>query len=257
MKSGIRILVAIIVWVVAGLTYQASDHISIASKTAGESREATLQSYRIAQSLKSLAAGYELTLNEYYSTVLDSSSYQKKATAQKTAIDRELTTLATLQDGGVDAASKITGLYKEMDAYRLGLEGALSSTEKDWDRARDSLYKLNILSLQVISRTDALGQIASERAATLDKIWQDRQSQSLMLLRIAMILAALMGVVIMISAQFALAVPEPASLRSADFLSSGIEIFVFMARYIFRSSRVPRSARRIEGLPENTRHERY
>lgn len=202
MKPGIRILVAMIaaiVLAVGGLAYQADDHISAASKAAGDSREATLQSFRIAQSLKSLAAGYELTLNEYYSTVLDSSSYQKKVTAQKTAIDRELAALTALQ-GGADAASKITGLYKEMDAYRLGLESALSSTDKDWDRARDSLYKLNILSLQVISRTDALGQIASERATALDKIWQERQSQASQLLRIAMILAALMGVVIMIGA---------------------------------------------------------
>ncbi len=81
MKSGIRILLAIaaaIIWVVAGLTYQAGDHISSASKASGEGREAMLQSFRIAQSLKSLAAGYELTINEYYSTVLDTSSYQKK-----------------------------------------------------------------------------------------------------------------------------------------------------------------------------------
>lgn len=203
MKSGTRVLVvmiAAIVWVVAGLTYRAGEHISGANKTAAEGREAMLQSYRIAQSLKSLAAGHELTINEYYSTVLDSSAYQKKITAQKALIDRELATLAALRDGGADAATNITGLYKEMDMYRLDLESALAGADKDWDRARDSLYKLNILSLQVISRADALGQIASERATALDKISQDQHAQSLALLRIAMILALLMGIVIMIGA---------------------------------------------------------
>ncbi len=117
-------------------------------------------------------------------------------------IDRELSTLANLKDGGggSDVVTKITGLYKEMDAYRLGLEGALSSMDKDWDRARDSLYKLNILSIQVISQADSLGQIASERAMAQDQILQDRHSQSFTLLRIAMILALLMGTGIMIGA---------------------------------------------------------
>lgn len=42
---------------------------AMAGKEGGDAREATFQSYRIAQSLKSLAAGYELTMNEFYSTV--------------------------------------------------------------------------------------------------------------------------------------------------------------------------------------------
>ena len=103
MKFGIRTLsamVAIIALIAAGLSYWAGEQVGMAGKAGNDARDATFKSYRIAQSLKSLAAGYELTMNEFYSTVLEFPAYQKKSAAQKTAIESELSALATLQGRG-------------------------------------------------------------------------------------------------------------------------------------------------------------
>ena len=180
---------AVATLIAAGLMYSASDRVSMAGKAAGEARVATLHSYRIAQSLKSLANGYELAMNEYYSTVLDFPVYQKKAAEQKAAIDRELSTLASLKDGDVNTVAELNGAFREMETYRLALERALSGTDKDWDGAREALYKLNVLSVRTIQQADTLARIADERAVALDKGWMDHQSQALITLRIAMALA--------------------------------------------------------------------
>lgn len=203
MKIGIRTvsaMAAIIALIATGSAYWAGEQISMAGKEGGDAREATFKSYRIAQSLKSLAAGYELTMNEFYSTVLEFPAYQKKSTEQKAAIERELAALAALQEGGAATAMELTRLYKEMDSFRLSLEGAMNSAEKDWDRAREALFKMNVLSTQAIHQADLLGQSANERATGLDKSWQTYQSQALLLLRIAAILALVSGIMALVGA---------------------------------------------------------
>jgi len=80
MKIGnrsIALIAALIVLTVAGLAYSAGDQMRVADAGAQNAREASLQSYRVAQSIKALTAGYELTLNEFYSTVLDFPAYAK------------------------------------------------------------------------------------------------------------------------------------------------------------------------------------
>lgn len=201
MKFGIRGLsatVGIIALIAAGLSYWAGEQLSMASKEGGETRDVTFKSYRIAQSLKSLAAGYELTMNEFYSTVLEFPAYQKKSAAQRAAIDAELATLATMQDGGAATAAQLTQLYKEIDGFRLALEGAMTSTEKDWDQAREALFKMNVLSVRAIHLADLLGKNAHERATTLEMSGQAYQSQALLLLRIVAALALGAGIAILI-----------------------------------------------------------
>ena len=203
MKLSIRtlsILAAIITLSAAGLSYWAGEQINLAGKENVEAREATFKSYRAAQSLKALTAGYELAMNEFYSTVLEFPAYQKKSSEQRTAIERELATLATLQDGGVATATELTRLYKEMDSFRRGLETAMTSADKDWDRAREALFKLNVLSTQAIRQADLLGQSTNERATALDMRWQAYQQQSLTLLRVVMALTALAGIMLLIGA---------------------------------------------------------
>ena len=196
----LSVLAALITLSAAGLSYWAGEQINLAGKENVEAREATFKSYRAAQSLKALAAGYELTMNEFYSTVLEFPAYQKKSSEQRTTIERELATLATLQDGGVATATELTRLYKEMDSFRLGLETAMTTAEKDWDRAREALFKLNVLSTQAIRQADLLGQGANERATALDMRWQAHQQQSLTLLRVVMALTALAGIMLLIGA---------------------------------------------------------
>ena len=80
MKLSIRtlsVLAALITLSAAGLSYWAGEQINLAGKESGDAREATFKSYRAAQSLKALTAGYELTMNEFYSTVLEFPAYQK------------------------------------------------------------------------------------------------------------------------------------------------------------------------------------
>jgi len=190
-------IAAIIALIAAGFSYWAGEQVSMAGKEAGDAREATFKSYRVAQSVKSLAAGYELTMNEFYSTVLEFPAYQKKSTEQRAAIERELAALATLQEGGATTATELTRIYKEMDSFRLGLENAMTSEEKDWDRAREALFKINVLSTQAIHQADLLGQSTNERAAALDMSGQASQSQALLLLRIATALALLAGVMLL------------------------------------------------------------
>jgi len=200
MKFSIRTvsaMAAIIALIAAGFSYWAGEQVSMAGKEAGDAREATFKSYRVAQSVKSLAAGYELTMNEFYSTVLEFPAYQKKSTEQRAAIERELAALATLQEGGATTATELTRIYKEMDSFRLGLENAMTSEEKDWDRAREALFKINVLSTQAIHQADLLGQSTNERAAALDMSGQASQSQALLLLRIATALALLAGVMLL------------------------------------------------------------
>lgn len=200
MKFSIRTvsaMAAIIALIAAGFSYWAGEQLGMAGKEAGDAREATFKSYRVAQSVKSLAAGYELTMNEFYSTVLEFPAYQKKSAEQKATIERELAALATLQEGGATTATELTRLYREMDSFRLGLENAMTSEEKDWDRAREALFKINVLSTQAIHQADLLGQSTNERAAALDMSGQASQSQALLLLRIATALALLAGVMLL------------------------------------------------------------
>lgn len=200
MKFGNRTvftLAAVIALVAAASAYWAGEQITRADQTAADARAATFKSYRIAQSLKAMAAGHELTMNEFYSTVLNLPSYQKKSAAQKSAIELELAALADLHEGDEAAAAELARLFQEMDGFRLNLESAMTGEETDWDAAREALFKLNVLSVQAIQQADFLGQSASQRASGLDGRWQVQQSSALRWLHVttalALLAAALVG----------------------------------------------------------------
>jgi hypothetical protein len=202
MKLGnrtIALIAALIVLAVAGLAYSAGGQMRLADAGAQSAREASLHAYRVAQSLKASTAGYELTLNEFYSTVLDFSAYAKKSAEQKATIERELSILATLPDAEPKAIAQIRQLYKDIDNYRADLEKALTAAGgQDWDRAREALYKMNVLSVQAIHRADEIGQFANDRAVALDKRWQEDGSQARMLLNAATGLAVLAAIVLLL-----------------------------------------------------------
>lgn len=189
-------LAAVIVLIAAGSSYWAGEHINRADKTAGDARTATFKSYRIAQSLKAMAAGHELTMNEFYSTVLTFPVYQKKSAAQSAAIELELAALADLHQGDEAATTELARLFKAMDGFRLDLESAMIGEETDWDAAREALFKLNVLSVQAIQQADFLAQSASQRASALDRGWQAQQSSAMLWLHITTALALLAGALI-------------------------------------------------------------
>lgn len=197
MKLGIRTgatVVAVIALATASLVYLANDRMGKAGQTAAEAREATLHTYRVAQSLKSLIHGYELVINEYYSTVLELPNYQKKAAETKTAIDGELAALAKLNTGDATAVADLNAALKEIEALRLELEVALSGEDKNWDLAREALYKLNVVAVRAVQPADRIARIAGEQSVAMDAAWQDQQSQALGIMQIAMLLALVAGV---------------------------------------------------------------
>ena len=203
MKPGFRSffsLTAIVALVVAGLSFWAGQQISMVGKTADAAREATFKSYRIAQSLKALAAGYELSMNEFYSTTLAFPAYREKAAAQKQAIERELAGLSNMGKGDAATVAELTQRFSEMERFRQELENALNGDEQDWDRAREALFKLNVLSVQAIQQADFLGRSASERAVSLDSSLQAQQSQSILLLNVTTALAVFVGVLLVFGA---------------------------------------------------------
>lgn len=203
MKPGLRafsLLAAFIALVVAGLSFWSGQQINMAGQTAEAARTTTFTSYRIAQSLKAMAAGYELTMNEFYSTTLSFPTYQEKAAAQKAAIEKELAALATLDEGDTATVAALTQRFKEMEPFRQELESALTGNEQDWDRAREALFKLNVLSVQAIQQADFLGRSASERATSLESNWRAQQSQTLMTLNTTTALSMLVGVMLVLGA---------------------------------------------------------
>lgn len=203
MNLGIRtmaVVAAVLTLVAAGLVYSASDRLSLAGKAAGEARSATLHAYRIAQALKSLANGYELAMNEYYSTVLEFPAYRQKAADHQAAIQRELAMLGKLGAGDAGAVAELNRAFKEMESFRAALESALSAADRDWDGAREALFKLNVVSVRAIQQADILARIADERAVALDKGWLDHQAQALTMLRGAMLAALAAGLLIAVGA---------------------------------------------------------
>jgi hypothetical protein len=203
MKPGIRTgatLVAIVFMAVASLTYLAGERLGMAGKAAAEERKDTLHTYRVAQSIKTLVHGYELTINEYYSTALKFSAYQKQAAEFKAAIDSELATLERLNRGDVTALAELKDALGEIESLRLELEGALSEENKNWDLAREALYKLNVVSVRAAQPSELIARVAGERAVALDSAWHDHQSRALREMYIAMLISLVAGALMVVAA---------------------------------------------------------
>lgn len=187
-------LLAILAAVSAGLVFQANEHLNMAGKAASESREATFHTYRIAQTIKSLIHGYELTINEYYSTALKYPDYQKKSAEFKLAIGSELAALERLKTGDADTVADLKAALAEIESMRVELESALARDNRDWDLAREALYKLTVVSVRAAQPSELLASAAAEQAVALDAVWRDQQSQALMKMRIALLLVLGVGV---------------------------------------------------------------
>lgn len=196
MKLGIRTgaaVTAAIMLAVLALAYLSNDRMGMAGKAAAEAREATLQTYRAAQALKSLIHGYELAINEYYSTVLEFPVYKKKADGFKTAIAGEMATLRKLNIGDATAIADLDAAFGEIEVLRLELDSALSGADRNWDLAREALYKLNVVSIRAVQPADRIARIAGEHAVNMDMVWQDHQSRALRSMQIIMLLALAAG----------------------------------------------------------------
>lgn len=180
--------------VIAGLSYVAADRLRGSGQASRAALSASLNDYRHAQALKAQAASVELTMNEFYSTVLDYPVYRKKFSAQKAAIERTLSMVGADDEGSARAVKELGRIYKEMDGYRVALEAALGAEDKDWDAAREALFKINVLSVQAIAQADLLAQLFQDRAMRLDQHWQAELTQTTPMLYLATALAGLIAI---------------------------------------------------------------
>lgn len=193
----LAIISALLTLLVAGLLYFTSTQVRSAAADGGTAIAASLDTYRHAQALKAQAAGYELTMNEFYSTVLDFPAYMQKLGAQKKAIEQELAALSIADRDG-KTVPELHRIYQDIDGFRQQLDNALSTTDKDWDRAREALFKINLLSVQAIQQADLLAQVSREQATALDKTWQNGLSLSAMQLQIATAIAGLTTLILLV-----------------------------------------------------------
>lgn len=203
MKLGIRAGAAVaVIILMAAITsiYLASERVGMAGQAATEARAATLHTYRAAQSIKSLIHGYELTINEYYSTVLELPKYQQQAAGFRAKIDTELEALTRRNTNPATAVAELNESFTQIEVLRQELEGALGGENKDWDLAREVLYKLNLVSLQAVQSPDIIARVAEQHAAAMDVAWRDHQSQALWQMRLAMMLVLVAGILILVGA---------------------------------------------------------
>lgn len=195
--SGLRYgaaLLAVLAFVSAGFAYQANQRLTAATEAAVESREATFHTYRIAQMIQSLIHGYVLTINEYYSTALKYPDYAEKAGQFKVAIDRELLALENLKTGDAGTVAALKEALREVEGMRVELERALASEDRDWDLAREALYKLTVVSVRATQPSELLASVAEQKAGAQDAVMSEQQSQAQVAMRIALLLALGAGV---------------------------------------------------------------
>lgn len=125
--------------------------------------------------------------------MLEFPEYQKQEAGFRASIDGELAALERLNTRPETEVNKLKAAIKEIEKLRLELKSALSGANKDWDLAREALYKLNLVSLQSMQSPDIIARVAKETAVAMDMdaARQDHQSQALRFLHVSLIAALL------------------------------------------------------------------
>lgn len=172
-------LTALLAAAVALVAFFAFFKLGQAGANLRAAREANFQSYRLANHLQAQVVGYELAMNEYYSTVIDRPRYQEKAAELRLAIDADLQKLLGQEAGDSGPmAGTLKRLVLEMDTFRISLEKAMTGNAPDWEVAREALFKVNILSAQTIQQAALLAERTAKEATALDAAWQSRQAEA-------------------------------------------------------------------------------
>ena len=154
-------------------------------------KQAPRTALQISYRLQAQTVAYELALNEYYSTVIDKGRYQEKVRLIQQAIEADLGQLVALPGPEyLQRGKRIQEIINEAEKFRRALDQALDERQRDWDAAREALYKINILSTQAIEVAVQLTQAASEQEAGIESMLAQQHRQSLNMLAIALVLLA-------------------------------------------------------------------
>jgi hypothetical protein len=195
LRSLISLAPVAIILLVAGLCFAALQKPDLAAKSSEEISLTSLESNRLVHRLQSLTIAYELTINEYYSTVINLARYKEKSSALRLAIDSELAKLAKLPgSGNINAAKEIQRLTAEIDTFRISFDRALDENNQDWDAARESLFKINILSAQAIELAAKLAESSKERTILLNETLHGYHQNIMMILIAAIASTLLLGI---------------------------------------------------------------
>lgn len=190
------LLTALAVLILAGLTWRNLDEASSQNASLRKTAQSASQlTYR----LQALTTAYELTLNEYYSTVIDETRYREKVVQLLHAIESDIARLAKLDARENQLTSnELTQQLAEMEKRRTQLNQAMLEPTRDWDVAREALFKINILSTQAIETAAKAASASDEKIQMLDQNLNERhqqlRDQLIALLALAGLLSALTGV---------------------------------------------------------------
>lgn len=170
--------------------------IGQATQHADDLRHSPRVAVQLSYRLQSLTTAYELALNEYYSTVIDEARYRSKIQALQQSIDSDIATLGSLSKIEYAAAGhEIRRSMSEIEKFRQRLDKALQDGSRDWDAAREALFKINILSTQAIEIASRIAKASVEHDNALEASIAYRQQQARWMLVAAAIASGLLGVI--------------------------------------------------------------
>lgn len=180
----------LILVVIANINLKSLD--KAATELTSTNRSASLLSLR----LQALTIDFELTLNEYYSTVIDQRLYLDKSASLRRSIDADLVRLNTLPEREYTLASEeLKQLMNEIEKYRSLLDKAMGVSDRDWDAAREALFKINILSIQAIKVASETAKFSEKRGENLSSTVFAEQQDIQLLLYAAIILALMQSLI--------------------------------------------------------------
>jgi hypothetical protein len=181
---------------VLSLSMFALQNIGQATQHADELRHSPRIAVQLSYRLQSLTTAYELVLNEYYSTVIDETRYRTKLGSLQLSIDSDIATLGALSKPEYAAAGhEIRRSIGDIEKYRQLLDKAMQEGSRDWDAAREALFKVNILSTQAIEVASRLAKASTEHGTALETSIAQLQQQAQWFMIAAAIAAGLLGVI--------------------------------------------------------------
>lgn len=198
MTTQTRILPSVqllLVLLILSLSMFALQNIGQATQHADELRHSPRIAVQLSYRLQSLTTAYELVLNEYYSTVIDEKRYHTKVSTLQQLIDGDVATLGALSKPEYAAAGhEIRRSLGEIEKFRQRLDKAMQEGSRDWDAAREALFKVNILSTQAIEVASRVAKASAEHGTALETSIAQLQQQAKWFMIAAAIMAGLLGV---------------------------------------------------------------
>lgn len=188
-------LVALLLsFAILAITLIAQSRLNSLDKVATELTSTNRNASLLVLRLQALTVNFELTLNEYYATVIDEKRYLEKSLNLRQAIDTELSRLSALPElDYTQASNELKNLMSDIEKHRSQLDKAMVASDRDWDAAREALFKINILSTQAIKIASEITKSSEARGEQLGLTVLAEQQGIQMLLYWSAVIALIMS----------------------------------------------------------------